>query len=1646
MEKQAKQVLADAFSDSSNERALLRVLDAVAKTESLSLCQNLILGLIAMIDKSFSGLELLQNLSRMASLPEIDGAKAEYLGYMLGSIALNATGDSSAINKPLARVLEGNAMVIMGLIAFLEEVLNASNVNLIVSRCQHIVTKGLAGNSALIVKQALSSSWFRIIWKALEFEKTTEAGKMAQVLTHVFTLLPLESLENRILITSLLANLVELAPSLDANITLELVDFIVSVIPHLIQNFKRGGLQVLEVLKRIICNAEQVVIAQVRGEVFILLAFLLGTLDSPKERSVLLQIFQQWLTVLGQQAQRSIYVEILYAPVLSLMTTQNETEASTVLKALQLVHSRPRRVMPFSANLAHSMNGKQAFASLLQQMTNPSDTATLVSWIETTISNVEKSDSSYDEHLVLAVTALLLDIRPSVEALALDLSKAIVQSWPVAGRTLLPCFVYLLSRGSSSATRTQSVLNTLVATAKDAECMKTLLRIIKALFNDHAPLALRLMYQVWTLESRVYPRLEQMLSDASVPESLEWTTCQLYTIYQLCVARGDLGLNFVAVIQSQLENKLPSIASIALACVRALCVSDCLDFTTACKIIASKLKKKKISCKDHVLFQVEVCQLYSVGGSLLTDKPAFMDSLWQSTLHESAQVRLAAFNALNEYALHIVGLKAHSDIIGEDEADDQAVEDQIQVVLDAMDRERDEQTRAAIDTLLQRIGKDEAAQPRKRFVAERTSAAATRAMQNILPKHSVIFQMYKETIPLGLRQALGGAVLTSFTYKALAKDDVMRKRKEKYVKYMETTTNEALELLSQLEDEVYPTAELPIIVAQLHGWDRFAHHLVALFRDLDAAKTSHEEHSIDTIRSAALAIVARWEPHVASKPNAALAIGVLARLLPSELHVISGRIVEILLRQLLLAMQKHQATPASVLADLDTPGACILGLGMALQGALSMHETRVEEVVEKLCGIANSEASLAPSCFLALGHILSAIMQHGMSSLVETLWNYLITSLLTRTVPEENRDTILNQVNTQGVSVPSSIPVLQDPCLPHILMALSMASQGCMSVEKPQWLDGLYKLLLGLYNAGYTDALTTLPPVILNCLTFELVAWSEVDAFVEICKSAMEKIVPQAFVALPYLLCRTQPLGHTIDQTLPNELFEKLESVANDATRVFDASARSYATLGLANLLGTGLAIDGRPSVWKGLLVGKPEAERIVSTLSKLCSLCPLQRVRVHAAWTLGTLAELTSTSETFQMKSRGLEAGLQLPQNTITYKLLDRLRQLKHPSLNDAAWVASAFNALAVCQIPTFQYAALVQRFLNARIGLQVTLAGLAFAFSHSVQDPSLLSFLLDLSELPRFRPLTAEVQMVYIAQIPTLARLIAPAQLEKILLNIGRVITTSNHAETLLKALLECGKSLPSKPALDVCTTVLLDSVFHSIVRLQPSMDLYKSFAQTVLQLDATRGQTILTAYTKSEKDVGHAACMILSFLMNIDGCSSKDLRAAIIPWLTSNSATCSLVQINSVLCQVANSVQSIPAMDKWWWLQDCLHWIGISKDAALASVEMQAQVPFLSQLICALCVVWNRNSIWLLLNHPKQRVLETAKAFAMPLELVHSLSKILKELPAQPRVDLVAQVELLAIQEPASSWDHVLLYAFTVDGRLHIDETKMLEAFCH
>ncbi|RHY35822.1 hypothetical protein DYB25_006106 [Aphanomyces astaci] len=1611
----------------------------------------------------FTRKSLLHHVSRVASLPTLSDEKAEYVGYALAGLAFsiwtNDDDDNDDVNKSLSRVWQGHAMVLVGVTAYVEETLVTlpsadRQVLLSCFRQLFVRTLGSPATSPL-VKQTVASAIVRIGW-SVDVE-SQRIFVVQSLLLRTIQLLPIDSN----IASTMLLSTVDLGTSIrDATTHAAIASTLLSRLPH-VQG--RGALHLLLALESLV-TAAPAIAWDVDVNLVGVLALVVAKLAAV-DQAILLRVLRVVLNAApAPGSPRHVYAEVLFAPLLQLLPA-----SASHLQQLQHVTShvpfqpRPDAAAPTSTlSLASLISPHVSLVHLLSSSVHSHHAE---AWLDAATRHLTSSSVDpppFDPDAVLVTCALLFHPSPAVQDAAIAAAKASVLAWPAAGRMLVPCIVYALAIPRPSSSSVLALLHVLLAAATDSDCMKTILKTIHAFADvpSTKALALRLLYQVWTLESRVYPRLEEMLATSTTSNDeadVEWQVCQLYTILQLCQVRGDLGLNFIATIQQSLEHALPSVAAMAVACVRALC----------------------IACMDHPLYQEELCHLYGAGGSMVSGKPPFLDQLWAFATAAHPSVRLAAVEALTQFPLHWIGLKAESaaDLnAAPSEAEDAEVEQAIDRLLLVMTDEVDPDVRQAIDRLVERVGQDEAKLPRKRFVAERTSTGATREMRNLLPTHSHLRALYTDTVPRMLRQALAGAVLTSFVSPTV--DDSVRKRKDKLIKHMQVMWEDATELKSQLREDAGTSecnAEWPLQLALVVGWEQFTAQYLSLRHELDdALRPGASDDNDRGIERLAVNLVAQVADasSPSSSPNDLLMLGVLARRLPSELHVLSNRIVELLLRSLSLSLVKSSDGQAA--SAVDGPHNAIVALGLAAQGALGLHEHRVEEIADKLVGILRSpdDAALAPACLLALGHVVQSLMVKQIApELMRQLFATLVRHLVEATV------VVVEDISTDLNVIPNNITDLASRSNPNkakisaAVTALALASEGCMVAQQPQWLMGLRELLLALYAKGFSEVLTALPVVLLQCLQFDLIGWNQVDSFVDLCVAGLDD--PEALVALPYLLCRTQPLGHVVTSpdVASRKLLTRLMDVATDPSRQFTATARAYATLGLANLLGVGLAIDVRPTSWKGMLVSRVDAEKAIACVTSLASLCPIQRVRIYAAWALGAIASVGTSGDAFQLKSAGMDAGLQLPPSSITYKLLDRLRQVKQFSAADANWISSTLTGLAACQIPTFHYATLVQRLLKAGLGDDVALSVVSFAFRHCVQDPSLLSFVLEMTSPPRFQHLSPALQASFVRQVPALAKLVPPTQLHMILSALLVAIPRCRrHAgddsrrlfELMLEVIPACASAAASPAATAVCTDMLLDDVFPQLIAATTSetmslLPLCRAFTVAVFKVDPKQQQAkrsfidLLRLHQQPDhaaEDV--AACVCLLELFRLGGVEPKELRGAVLPYLASCATSSrSLIPVETLVLHAAASLGQLQPNDQLLWLLDLVNWIGLK----LSSTQTPSSGLLLVLLLGALCVRWSpvaaTQAQWLWLSNPDQ---VPFVANVLPAAFAQVLVKLHAQVDAHAARDLVSQLLVLVQQRPQQRTDTcsvheaMVVYAYVVpQTQLCVDAAKFIDHFC-
>ncbi|RHY98541.1 hypothetical protein DYB31_015090, partial [Aphanomyces astaci] len=551
----------------------------------------------------FTRKSLLHHVSRVASLPTLSDEKAEYVGYALAGLAFsiwtNDDDDNDDVNKSLSRVWQGHAMVLVGVTAYVEETLVTlpsadRQVLLSCFRQLFVRTLGSPATSPL-VKQTVASAIVRIGW-SVDVE-SQRIFVVQSLLLRTIQLLPIDSN----IASTMLLSTVDLGTSIrDATTHAAIASTLLSRLPH-VQG--RGALHLLLALESLV-TAAPAIAWDVDVNLVGVLALVVAKLAAV-DQAILLRVLRVVLNAApAPGSPRHVYAEVLFAPLLQLLPA-----SASHLQQLQHVTSHvpfqprppPDAAAPTSTlSLASLISPHVSLVHLLSSSVAV-HSHHAEAWLDAATRHLTSSVDlpPFDPDAVLVTCALLFHPSPAVQDAAIAAAKASVLAWPAAGRMLVPCIVYALAIPRPSSSSVLALLHVLLAAATDSDCMKTILKTIHAFADvpSTKALALRLLYQVWTLESRVYPRLEEMLATSTTSNDeadVEWQVCQLYTILQLCQVRGDLGLNFIATIQQSLEHALPSVAAMAVACVRALCVGDCLDFAAACKILATKQRKKKV--------------------------------------------------------------------------------------------------------------------------------------------------------------------------------------------------------------------------------------------------------------------------------------------------------------------------------------------------------------------------------------------------------------------------------------------------------------------------------------------------------------------------------------------------------------------------------------------------------------------------------------------------------------------------------------------------------------------------------------------------------------------------------------------------------------------------------------------------------------------------------------------------------------------------------------------------------------------------------------------------------------------------------------------------------------------------------------------
>ncbi|CAH0473579.1 unnamed protein product [Peronospora belbahrii] len=953
---------ADAISN-----AMEQIFDRLISTSSLKESQNLVFSLQQY--RLYDG--MYQKLQQTAAICTEPSSKAAYLGFVLlqESVHMLKTIDMSTQRDMLLKVWNANKNVLSGYIAaltagdgpFYNVVVDINKATTTMELISPVFKSVLMDNcQSEGHKVAVLDTLSRIAWHFdghLEDKNHRMRTLVIHLLVQALELVPYAQLlqQTYVVHVALIVDLLTfeaLYTKEDVALATRTVRFVLESTQLLIQ--KDVGvialLQLMEQLARTMPEA-------FTCSVFMTSAayFLVNMCETPLEQQMMLCLLQHILVyernvVADHGGRRRIYVEILLLP-LSAMLSVHGSIVSDLLKLVVEITSLNTYAYEVEVESSAPPTETSTHARSAIQMVG--DEESCQRWLSSLfMSKGAISGNNTDKWLALLVVALLFDGRPALRSAAAEcLSRQVSNSpkfWNAdVTKALVASLVFLISQQPSRNTKAAlgqrhfgewmiSCLYSLAAlAATTTETMRIVLRLIDSMngMTKTRPMALKLMYEVWFNEPRVFPRLETMLLEpTSSDEDIMRHVVRMASIKTLCEKDPELGVQFISSIQGFLEDELESVVSMAMDAITALCRGDCLDFYVAFKIIAQKMRKNKVTCAEGSLFQERLCCFYALGGidSVANEKHAskLLNQAWEFADSEHANVRKSAYEALCKFPLDMLGLCVPVNEIATHPSDDEngaaveEVEEQLDDVMERLQNEQDLNVRIAIEELVAKIIEHESTkltvgigrgqrmksaasgvqrQPQRTFQQSGpvtvVSAAATKEMKALFPSRAEVESLF----PTDSSTTDWSGFLLAYQPKALI-DRKNVKRKDKLVRFATQNVDELVMMVSTvLQSMELPWASVGVsghgnenckvfvlIQALMEGWIGFMETYISLLDELAELKTPIGVDDADVaFRVFSEGVTSLFDlllNHTSNKVGGALAAGALAGKLCESRH------------------------------------------------------------------------------------------------------------------------------------------------------------------------------------------------------------------------------------------------------------------------------------------------------------------------------------------------------------------------------------------------------------------------------------------------------------------------------------------------------------------------------------------------------------------------------------------------------------------------------------------------------------------------------------------------------------------------------------------------------------------------------------------
>ncbi|GAM21058.1 hypothetical protein SAMD00019534_042330 [Acytostelium subglobosum LB1] len=418
------------------------------------------------------------------------------------------------------------------------------------------------------------------------------------------------------------------------------------------------------------------------------LAYMLPRLPLRSDQATLLRIIQTALSKASTDPSHATLHMLIY-PLLILQSTTSlfdtldklakdlRTDIEVRIAKLQVVvGSVPSTLQSIGAATSHSTSMLNVSFDWYSQLINKTSSSSLDSFFDSLERKLEARQDRPADQPTGDLDLLIFSLAPlahhgtssetrrrAIRALAILPSIDTIHAI-----RLLPLFMNRLQHEESGQV-VMELYRALPELARHRVCYPVVVKALSDLATRKAtmPIALRLLAKVWLINDKVMPKLQELLINIKPEQSsVEERVAAAATIRDVCEHDEDAGQELIQPLSGFLcRDEHPSVISLALEALIALCSAEVLSFTSAWNVIKKNLGAEEgfEQGKRHPLVLQRLANFFQNGVHGLKDTPlATMDEkkadtirdivrrVWHLSRHANAEVASTAYQVLAAYA------------------------------------------------------------------------------------------------------------------------------------------------------------------------------------------------------------------------------------------------------------------------------------------------------------------------------------------------------------------------------------------------------------------------------------------------------------------------------------------------------------------------------------------------------------------------------------------------------------------------------------------------------------------------------------------------------------------------------------------------------------------------------------------------------------------------------------------------------------------------------------------------------------------------------------------------------------------------------------------------------------------------------------